>query len=74
MKDQYRYNLTSTHESSDKYGNCEICVKHCSEVFSQTEERHYIIDKPNFHHESWTTNKCNNYFGHENCLKNKQRN
>jgi len=68
----YRYNLTSTEESSNKYGNCEICGKHVTEVFHQTEERQYY--NPITHQTSWTQHECHNLFGHKECLKSKQRN
>ena len=38
----YRYDLNSTEESSNKYGNCYICGKHATEVFHQTEEKQYF--------------------------------
>lgn len=68
---EYRYKLTSTEQSSAQYGNCEVCGKHCSEVFIQLEERHYFID--NIQHEGWTKNKTYDYFGHKECLISKQR-
>lgn len=38
----FRYRIKSTGASSHKYGNCEICGQHASEVFSQVEERLYF--------------------------------
>jgi RNA polymerase-binding transcription factor DksA len=70
-KNKYRYVLKSTNDSSMKYGVCEVCGQHVSEVFHQIEERHYTIDSLNY--EGWTQHDCNSYFGHEECLKSKQR-
>lgn len=38
----YKYNLISTGESSQKYGNCDICKKHATEVFHLVEEKEYF--------------------------------
>ena len=38
---EYRYRIQSTGASSHKYGPCEVCGKHVSEVFSQIEQRWY---------------------------------
>ena len=69
----YRYNLKSTEDSSSKYGNCDICGKHATEVFHQMEERHYKIEHEGQIYEGWTKHNCNNYFGHRECLESKQR-
>ena len=68
----YRYDLTSTEESSNKYGNCDICGKHATEVFYQREEKEYI--NPITKLPSTTKYNCRNYFGHKECLESKQRN
>ena len=73
LKEQYRYDLSSTEGSSQQYGNCDICGKHASEVFIQSEKRHYKIERDGFYREGWTKNKCNDYFGHKECLESKQR-
>ena len=66
---QYRYRLISTGYSSDKYGNCEVCGKHVSEVFSQSEEQYYTIERNGkMIHEGWTKCGCSDYFGHKECL------
>ena len=67
---KYRYSLTSIDESSQKYGNCDICGEYVSDVFYQKEERHYKFKQ----YEGWTKNKCHNYFGHKDCLISKQNN
>jgi hypothetical protein len=73
--DKYRYRLRSTGHSSDRYGNCEVCGNRCSDVFIQVEEVQYEIpqegDKPV--EISWTHYGCQTIFGHEDCLKSKQR-
>jgi len=60
----YLYRLTNTNESSQKYGECEVCGKHVSEVFSQQEERSYQFEG----RERWTQHKCHCLFGHKECL------
>lgn len=64
----HAYRLKSTGASSDKYGLCEICNKHCSEVFGQTEVKGFIFES-----------KVEKYaeggriYGHLDCLKSKQK-
>jgi hypothetical protein len=60
----YRYRLTSTGDSSAKYGNCEVCNKYASEMFRQSEERAYDDDGQ----VGWTQHGCRNLFGHKECL------
>src|SRR5215475_10419889 len=36
----FRYSITSTGNSSHKYGNC-FCGQHATEIFSQVEERQF---------------------------------
>ena len=69
MTEEYRYRCKSTGKSSDKYGNCEVCHKPCSDVYYQTEERKFGEANEDF----WTHNKCFDYFGHEECLINRRR-
>lgn len=80
----YRYRLVSTKASSAKYGPCEVCNEHCSEVFSQTEERQYatpgsiddILEDPEVYkggQRGWTQNDCHSYYGHHDCLIGKRR-
>ncbi len=66
----YRYSLISTEYSSHRYGPCEVCNKHVSEVFSQSEERQFEYEG-GIH---WTYNKCFDLFGHKECLIGKRRN
>ena len=66
-KKNYHYKLSSTNLSSNTYGVCEICGKHVSEVFVQTETRYFfnIITK----NISLTHAGCHpTRFGHKECL------
>jgi len=67
----YRYKLTDTGQSSAKYGKCEVCGEHCSEVFYQTEQREYF--SPVTNSPALTFADCTNLFGHKNCLITKQK-
>ena len=80
----YRYRLLSTGASSHKYGPCEICGKHATEVFSQCEERTY--DLPGTLEErledaavyiggmlGWTHDGCCSLYGHKECLTDQQQ-
>jgi hypothetical protein len=69
---EYRYKLSSSEESSNKYGACEVCGKYCTEVFYQSEERHYEFDHEGKHYEGWTQHGCHALFGHKSCLESKQ--
>lgn len=62
----YRYRLFSTGHGSSRFGPCEVCREHCAETFFQQEEREYAPDQ-------WTHYQCHTLFGHETCLKAKQR-
>ena len=66
-----KYRLVSTGDNSAKYGLCEVCHQHASEVFMQTESRWF--DGP--HGYGWTYHRCRvTTFGHETCLEQLQRN
>ena len=68
----YHYRISSTHSNSDKYGVCEICKKHASEVFMQSEQRDYL--NPITNEISQTYADCRPHtFGHEQCLLSIQR-
>lgn len=69
----YRYNLISINESSQKYGNCEVCGQHTTEIFLQNEERYYTFNYRGIMYKGWTKNKCKDYFGHKKCLLSKRR-
>lgn len=69
---KYHYTMISTRDSSAKYGPCEVCGEHCTEVFHQVEQREFIsVEKPD--EISLTYYQCWDYFGHENCLIGKRR-
>lgn len=65
----YRYKLYSTGYSSARYGACEICNEHVSEVFHQTEERLYTFGRIL----KWTQLDCQSLYGHKDCLISQQR-
>lgn len=69
---KYRYRIKSTGLSSARFGPCEVCKKHCSEVFHQVEQKEFVsVEKPG--EISLTHYECWDYFGHEQCLIGKQR-
>lgn len=73
---QYRYQIRSTGHSSSRYGNCEVCSQYCSDVFIQIEEQQYTPTEDEKHlgkEVIWTHYGCQTIFGHEDCLKSKQR-
>ena len=57
-KPKYRYKITSTGASSEKYGNCEICDKFVSDVHAMTRYRKTATGEA----VEWCV------FGHESCL------
>lgn len=64
----YRYKLVSTGDSSARYGNCDVCGKHVTEVFIQREERRYRFEHNGKIYEGWTGEGCHYLFGHKECL------
>ena len=66
MSQKYRYFKRSMSASSSKYGVCEICKEHVTNVHIQIEEREYKA-------ELWTQDKCHTLFGHEHCLDKKRK-
>lgn len=65
-----RYRLTRLKSSSDRYGPCEVCKKHVSDMYYQVEERYFMHTSghPPFR-EGWTHGDCRSIFGHELCLR-----
>lgn len=72
---RYRYRLASTGHSSAKFGPCEVCGQHASEVCIQTEEKAFqpLVegDPPEVWEKcpdgiAWSHNGT--LFGHEACL------
>lgn len=69
---KYRYRIRNTGYSSKRFGLCEVCGKHASEVFSQIEEVHCKgegRDEKDF----WSQWDCTNLWGHKQCLVSKRR-
>ena len=66
----YKYRIKSTGDSSAKFGPCEVCGKHASEVFYQVEERKYTRYDDST---GWTRYECRDFFGHEKCLRGQRR-
>lgn len=68
----YVYRTYSTEASSEKYGVCEVCGKHVSEVFHQVEGRVYFSksrDELGVNHLN-----CHSLYGHKECLLKQQKN
>lgn len=61
----YHYELDNWHASSEKYGKCEVCGKHCAEVYGQTESREYIRRDGTT---GRTYHTCRDLHGHKECL------
>jgi len=67
VRDQDKYQIRSTGYSSDRFGACECCGKHVSEVFILNHQMRY--DDPELG-PSWTYyGNIGMKFGHEACLK-----
>ena len=66
---EYNYSLTNTGQSSSRYGNCEVCREHCSEVWHQVETRNYQIGN----YQGQTFGGCRDLWGHKECLESKQK-
>jgi hypothetical protein len=69
---QYRYRLVCTQYSSSKFGVCEQCGTHASEIWYQMEERRYFPERfiPSLGEgEHWTGQDCHDLFGHKECLE-----
>jgi hypothetical protein len=65
-----KYRLETTGDNSAKYGLCEVCHQHVSEVFMQTESRWFDGQ----HGCGWTYHRCRvTVFGHKTCLERLQR-
>jgi len=69
----YRYKLRPLGASSEKYGDCEVCGKNCSDVHYQSEQKHYSFIHKGEKHEGWTHHETFNRFGHKSCLESQQR-
>ncbi len=71
----FAYRLKSTGESSAYFGPCEVCGKHVSEVFMQTEVCYVDEENPiNGQNGFMTLEGCRRtVFGHKDCLTALQR-
>jgi len=70
----YKYRIRSLGFSSERYGNCEICGKHCSEVFYQAESKKYKRDLPDGTTKTgYTHHNCHDFFGHKECLESQRK-
>lgn len=68
---KYVYRIKSTGNSSAKFGPCEVCGKHCPEVFYQVEGQTFLtdeLDECGAGKICITYHECRNFFGHEECL------
>lgn len=72
---QYRYRVVSTGGSSARYGPCEVCKGTCDVVYHQVEERFFTFQNETTgkKHAGWTSKDCSDLFGHEECVKSRQR-
>ncbi|CAM2198431.1 conserved protein of unknown function (plasmid) [Paraburkholderia kururiensis] len=64
----FRYRMKTTGASSDRYGACEVCNQHASEVFHLTSAMLYDR-KSNGGGFGWTLYHCLSLFGHRECLE-----
>lgn len=65
----YRYGMS-------EYGkevSCDVCGQNTRDSYYQREERHYSFDHKGKNYSGWTYNKCQNLFGHKDCLEKKRR-
>ena len=65
-EEQYHYRMKPLKDSSEKYGNCEICGRWVDSVYYQVESRDYF--SPVQKKISTTYHNCSACFGHEECL------
>ena len=62
---RWRYWIYSTGESSEKFGNCEVCGGHVSHIYHQAQFK--------WQHGKWDYSSRYNLFGHKACLESKRR-
>lgn len=62
----YRYRMKNTGHSSTRFGDCQLCGKHVSEVHYQTEQRRYDRGDGTT---GYTTRGCRAIYGHAECLR-----
>lgn len=64
----FRYRLKSTGHSSDRYGKCEVCDQHASEVFVLSS--YMLYERKRSGDFGWTHGFM--LFGHAECLKSRR--
>lgn len=62
---KFYYRISSLEKSSTRYGPCEVCGDHASEVHFQTESREYIWGGKS---RMIRDKQCKDLFGHKQCL------
>ena len=67
--DRYVYRISSTGHSSARFGMCVVCNEYATEVFLQVEGMTYDNDGEI----AITYYKCNDLFGHRECLLQSRR-
>lgn len=60
----HRYRIRNTGYSSKRFGNCEVCNNHVSEVFHQVKEEKY--------NQGWL--EVSSLYGCKNCLEAQRKN
>lgn len=72
MNTTLRYKLSSTGDSSAKYGKCECCGAHCSETHIISFQRHFSYHADGETFAGWTHYQApKTLFGHIECLNNR---
>lgn len=66
-----KYRIRSTGASSARFGACEVCETHVSEVFIQVESKAFAFVGDPTQIEGWARTGC--LFGHEACLISKRK-
>lgn len=61
---KFRYRINSTEHSSKRFGDCEVCHTHATEVFYQVEEKEFNVGMVS----TWTRHGCRDLYGHKKCL------
>ncbi|KDR28522.1 MULTISPECIES: hypothetical protein [Caballeronia] len=64
----FRYRMKTTGSSSERYGACEVCNQHASEVFHLTSAMLYDRKSAGGGF-GWTPYHCLSLFGHRECLE-----
>lgn len=65
MNIEFKTTIQDAHSSSDRLGNCELCSKYCSSVFSLRVQKAYF----NTIKQQQSFTSVTQVFGCEGCLK-----